>query len=133
MWFGTRDGLNRYDGYNFKIYQNTLEDSTSISNNYINTVFEDAKGTIWVGTLGGGLSKFDRKKDQFINYKHSDKNARSIANDNVNKIFEDSRGTLWVGTSNGLDVFDRSKNEFRHYVNEDKNPNSISDNYIFDI
>ena len=133
MWFGTRNGLNRYDGYNFKIYKNTLEDSTSLSNNYINTIFEDAKGIVWVGTLGGGLSKFDRKKEQFTNYKHSEKNPRSIANDNVNKIFEDSKGTLWVGTSNGLDVFDRSKNEFRHYVHEKNNPNSISDNYIFDI
>ena len=133
MWFGTRNGLNRYDGYNFKIYKNTLEDSTSISNNYINTVFEDAQGIMWIGTLGGGLSKFDREKDQFINYKHSEKSPRSIANDNVNKIFEDSRRTLWVGTSNGLDVFDRNKNEFRHYVHEDNNPHSISDNYIFDI
>jgi signal transduction histidine kinase/CheY-like chemotaxis protein/ligand-binding sensor domain-containing protein len=133
MWFGTRDGLNRYDGYNFKIYQNVVGDSTSISNNYIMSIFEDSKGTMWVGTLGGGLSKFDKVKDRFINYKHNKNDPSSISNDNVNKIFEDSRGTLWVGTNAGLNVFNRSTNKFQHYTHDDDSPNSISDNYIFDI
>jgi ligand-binding sensor domain-containing protein len=50
MWFGTEDGLNKYDGYKFTIYKNDAQDSTSISDNWITSLFEDHTGTLWVGT-----------------------------------------------------------------------------------
>ena len=99
MWFGTADGLNRYDGYSFKIYKNIIGDSSSLPNNYITTICEDSKGVLWVGSLGGGLSKLDREKDKFTTHRHNDKNKFSLSNDNINKILEDSRGNLWIGTN----------------------------------
>jgi ligand-binding sensor domain-containing protein len=99
MWFGTADGLNRYDGYDFKVYKNIVGDSTSLPNNYITTICEDSKGALWVGSLGGGLSKLDRNSDKFTIYRHNDKNRFSLSNDNINKILEDSRGNLWIGTN----------------------------------
>src|SRR6266702_6438019 len=66
MWFGTRDGLNKYDGYKFTVFKNTEGDSKSISNNFITSLIEDKKGDLWIGTWGGGLNKLDRQKDQFI-------------------------------------------------------------------
>ena len=68
MWFATRDGLNRYDGYGFTVYKNAPEDSGSISNNFITGFAEDKNGDLWVATWGGGLDRFDRQKDRFIHY-----------------------------------------------------------------
>ena len=53
MWFGTLSGLNRYDGYNFKVFRHQLKDSSSINDNYINTLLEDHNGKIWVETREG--------------------------------------------------------------------------------
>jgi signal transduction histidine kinase/CheY-like chemotaxis protein/ligand-binding sensor domain-containing protein len=133
MWFGTADGLNRYDGYNFKVYKNVVGDSSTLPNNYITTICEDSKGVLWIGSLGGGLSKLDREKDTFTTYRHSDKNKFSLSNDNINKILEDSRGNLWIGTNEGLDLFDRKTGKFYNLRHDPKNPNSLTDNYVFDI
>lgn len=65
MWFAIYGGLNRYDGYNFIIYQFDLQDSTSIVNNAVNKLYEDKRGKLWIGTLGGGLNKIDRTKEKF--------------------------------------------------------------------
>src|SRR6185503_17346398 len=54
MWFGTRDGLNKYDGYRFTLYKNEAKDPTSLSNNFVSGIVEDSKGIIWVATRGGG-------------------------------------------------------------------------------
>src|ERR1043165_6265498 len=59
MWFGTQDGLNRWDGYQFTVYKNRVDDSTTISNNSIKSIAEDSEGNIWVATWGGGLNKLN--------------------------------------------------------------------------
>ena len=68
MWFGTQDGLNRYDGYQFKIFRRQPDDSTSLSGSQVNTIYEDNTGILWIGTFSGGLSRFIRDKENFINY-----------------------------------------------------------------
>src|SRR3954467_6673476 len=65
MWFGTKDGLNRYDGYQFVVFRHNPFDSTSISDSEISIVFEDSHGRLWVGTRGGGLNRFDRTHERF--------------------------------------------------------------------
>ena len=59
LWIGTQDGLNRFDGYSFKIYKHDPDDPTSISHNSILTIAEDACGALWIGTWGGGLNRYD--------------------------------------------------------------------------
>ncbi len=68
MWFGTIDGLNKYDGYDFTIYSNDPNDSTTISDNVITCIFEDSKNQIWVGTVNGYLNKFNRNTETFDRY-----------------------------------------------------------------
>ena len=63
MWFGTQDGVNRYDGYTFTIYKNDLQNENTISHNFILSIFEDRQGILWIGTNGGGLNRFDPAKD----------------------------------------------------------------------
>src|ERR1700753_2985842 len=61
VWFGTADGLDRYDGYKFRIYRNDPKDTTTIGGSYIQDIAEDHDGNLWVSTVGGGLNKFDRR------------------------------------------------------------------------
>src|SRR5436305_8961682 len=82
MWFGTREGLNKYDGYKFTVYKNDPKNKNSISGNFISSIIESRDGNIWVATRGGGLCKYDTEKDLFIAYKHDDKNANGISSNN---------------------------------------------------
>src|SRR5258707_1978301 len=102
MWFGTEDGLNKYDGYNFTIYKNDPKKNTSLGDNYINDIVEDANGDLWIATMDSGLNKYDRQKDQFIHFTHDPKNPNSIADDFVNCLLKDSKENIWIGTSAGL-------------------------------
>src|SRR6476659_1578601 len=68
MWFGTEDGLDKFDGTNFTVYRQKSGDSTSLQANEILALHEDKKGNFWIGTSGGSLSLYDRKKDAFINF-----------------------------------------------------------------
>src|SRR4051812_18954282 len=65
MWFGTRDGLNKFDGYNFTVYKNDALDAKSISYNYVQDIIEDNNKNLWVGTLGKGLVRFNRNEENF--------------------------------------------------------------------
>ncbi|MBE9583093.1 response regulator [Mucilaginibacter sp. JRF] len=129
MWLGSQDGLNRYDGYSFKVFRNNGNDKASISNNFITNLIEDADGDLWITTLGG-LNRFVRKTNQFIRYRHNEKNKNSIASDNLKRIVADKDGTFWIATAdNGLDHFDPRSNSFEHFKN-DQNPASISENNL---
>jgi signal transduction histidine kinase/ligand-binding sensor domain-containing protein/DNA-binding response OmpR family regulator len=129
IWVGTRDGLNRYDGYNFTYYKHDPQDPTSLSSSMITDIAEDKEGNIWVATIIG-LNKFERSKGRFIQYFHDDKNPNSISDNVLNKIMFDYKGNLWISGENGLDYLDIKKNTFTHFKHNDKNPNSISNNSI---
>lgn len=105
MWFGTYDGLNKYDGYDFTIYKHNPLDSTSISNSYITDMFEDRAGTLWIATRDG-LNQFDRGHNRFIRYLHEPNKPGSISHNTVNSIYQERSGRLWVGTAAGLNWFD---------------------------
>lgn len=112
-WFGTQDGLNRYDGYNFLVYKNDIKDKMSISDNWIWCIYEDTRNNIWIGTYNGGLNRFDRDKNVFVNYKFNSDDITSISGNNVSCIVEDKSGNLWIGTwGGGLNLFDRESNKF---------------------
>lgn len=98
MWFGTKDGLNKYDGYSFEVYQNDPFDSTTISDNFITALFEDSRGYIWVGTLSGGLNCFERETEIFHHIRYRSNNSESFNTDEVKSIIEDTAGNIWIGT-----------------------------------
>ncbi len=104
IWIGTKDGLNRYDGYNFTIYKHNPADSHSISNNSITDLFVDSRGILWVGTLEKGLNRFDRINGTFERFEHNPSQPNSISSDRIEEIKEDSQGNLWIGTYDGLNM-----------------------------
>jgi signal transduction histidine kinase/ligand-binding sensor domain-containing protein/DNA-binding NarL/FixJ family response regulator len=126
MWFGTQDGLNRYDGHDFKVYKNDPEDAGSLSSNFINAIFEDQAGVLWIGTNGGGLNRLDRESDQFLHFSSDSDSKNSISSNFVNTIHEDSQGSLWVGTLGGLNRIDRESGTFIHYFHDHENSQTIS-------
>ncbi len=128
MWFGTQDGLNKYDGYSITVYKHNQLDSNSLANNFIYSLFEDKSGVLWIGTNGGGLDAFNLSTGKFTHYISKQNSINSLSNNNVRAIMEDKDGILWVGTDEGLNAFDRKTKKFTRYLNDPKNPNSLSNN-----
>lgn len=101
MWFGTSQGVCRFDGYKFTVFKNDPEDSTSLKGSLVRTIFEDRKGQLWIGTENGGLNKFNREKENFQHLFYSG-NHPILKDATVTAIHEDAKGDLWVGTSDHL-------------------------------
>ena len=90
MWFGTQNsGLNRYDGYSFKIYRHIVGDSTSISSDDISIINEDKYEKLWIGTWGGGVTVFDPVTEIFTHYIHDPNDPTSLSNNKAQVIFID--------------------------------------------
>lgn len=119
MWFGTQNGLNKFDGYNFTVYKNIPFDSTSLTDNWVLALLEDSKGNIWVGTHSGGVNVYDRNKGIFKNYVNNPDDPKSIVNNRVWSIKEDKDGNIWIGTSSGLDKLNVQTGEITHYLNDE--------------
>lgn len=100
MWFGTYDGLNRYNGYEFKIFRNSLEDTNSLPHNFIYAIHEDADYNLWVGT-GQGAGIYNNLTSQFRPawYLRSDNKKRERIASNVNAFAADKEGNVFIGTN----------------------------------
>lgn len=131
MWYGTFNGLNRYDGRSFKVYQ--VNDGIGLSDNLIECLAEDGQGNIWIGTFSGGLNRFDRKTETFVNFQHNPRDPGSVSHNKINAVYIDSKGIIWVGTDVGLDKFDPADKTFRHFVHEEANPQSITAGLVSSI
>ena len=118
MWFGTRDGLNKFDGYQFKVYKKNQFSNSLIANDIRTLYFDSLKKELWIGTIAG-LSKYQSTSDDFVNFIHSKSDTNSISNNEIRQIFRDSKGRLWITTSAGLNILDEKTNQFkRFYIND---------------
>jgi signal transduction histidine kinase/ligand-binding sensor domain-containing protein len=132
LWIGTEDGLNRYDGYTFKVYRNKRGDKNSLSNNFIWSLCEDKDGMIWIGTDGGGLNKFNPVTEKFERFVYDNKNNISLSSDIVQNVFTDSKNNLWISTwGGGLNLFDRKTNSFKRFRYNPGEEKSIGSDKIF--
>ena len=133
IWVGTEDGLNRFDGYQFKHYKNQQGNSSSLSNNIINAIVEDGEGFLWVAT-SNGLNRFDPSTESFRQFHPDPKNPNSIAFESIYSILEDKSGdALWLGASTTLDKFDKESGKFTHFKPPTKLPVFANDNVITTI
>ncbi len=96
IWFGTQDGLNRYDGYKFTVYRNTPGDPTTINDKYIRCLLLGKNNELWVGS-NKGLNKYNKLKDAWESYRFVDGQDREVL-----AIHQLQDGTMWIGTNNGL-------------------------------
>lgn len=102
MWFGTSDGLNFFDGRNFRIFRNDSRNEFSLGNNFVRSLFEDKSRNIWVGT-SKGIFIFNRKIETFSFFEKKTEDGVLISS-NVNKIIESDSGNIWIATS-GQGIF----------------------------
>ncbi|WP_320020079.1 two-component regulator propeller domain-containing protein [Labilibaculum manganireducens] len=101
MWFGTSQGLSRFDGYRFVNYLNSPEDSLSLSGILVRVIFEDRKGNLLVGTENGGLNVFDRELELF-HHPYNNNPLLKSKDVSVNDIREDDAGNIWLGTNTNI-------------------------------
>ena len=87
LWFGTKDGLNRFDGYTFKVFRHKQDEPGSIGNNFIHILYEDAEGTLWIGTERG-LYRYDAVTESFSPVK-------ATAHFQISELTSDKAGNLW--------------------------------------
>lgn len=124
MWFGTANGLNKYDGHRITVYGHDPDDPTSISGKTINDVYVDSNNVLWAA--GNGLDRFDRESESFTHFTHDPDDPKSISDDVVLSIFEDHEGILWIGTWNGgLNQFDRATETFTRFQHDPDDQGSL--------
>ena len=129
MWFGTRSGLDRYDGYSIKTYTHDSDDPTSLVGPNVHDILQDTEGNMWVAT-NQGLSKFDHHTEKFTNYIHHPNKPGTLSSNDVFRILEDSKGTLWVLTKDGgLNRFDANTKTFTAFKHNSDQPKSLSANH----
>jgi signal transduction histidine kinase/ligand-binding sensor domain-containing protein/DNA-binding response OmpR family regulator len=101
MWFGTADGLNRYDGYEFRRFRHQANNPSSLCGNDIMALCEDRAGNIWIGTRSAGICWFDPKTEQFHPVRRSD-TGEDLSRSDVSAFAQTSDSSLWIGTNTGL-------------------------------
>ena len=135
MWFGTQDGLNRYDGYSFKTFKNDPSDPNSLTDNFIFTIYKDPAGTLYVETQNGFFQRYNPKTESFTVLK---KDSIDVTNFRVNRFdgVLDEPDVKWIsspGAETGLKRIDKKTGEITIFKHDPSDPESISDNKVYSV
>ena len=131
MWFGTEDGLNRYDGYQITVYRHEPAEPNSLASSNFGKIHQSADGMLWFGTWGGGLDRFDPATGVFQNFRHDPDDPRSLSEDRTEFLYSDVHGVLWVGTDRqGLQRFVPSSQDFVRYQHDPDVPDGLRSNRV---
>jgi ligand-binding sensor domain-containing protein/signal transduction histidine kinase/DNA-binding response OmpR family regulator len=130
MWFGTRDGLNKYDGSKFTVFRNDVTNKHSISNNDILSIEEDSTGKLWVGTYNG-LNCYDPVTNTFTRYLHT-KTNHTISSNAIWSIKEIGN-EMWFGTSKGLTIYNKKTSQFTSVFHSDTDASTLPSNNLITI
>ena len=130
MWFGTSEGLCRFDGTSVKIYKHNTRDSTSLSHNEVNVLMEDADHTLWVGT-SNGLNRYDRYHDNFVDVDDLPRNTNHPTNHFITALACDSIGQVWIGTwGGGLNIYNTKTYRYTYYLTGDSKDHYVAAGYV---
>ena len=132
MWIGTKSGLFRYDGYEFKLFKMEPQNDNSLSDNFVWCLIEYLQDELLlIGTNNGGLNIYDKRTGKFSRFLHDEKNANSIGANGVRDIIEDEKGKIWLATiGGGLNLFDFEHKIFKKYLIDVIDSSSFSRNFI---
>ncbi|HEY5982378.1 MAG TPA: two-component regulator propeller domain-containing protein [Anaerolineales bacterium] len=113
LWIGTQDGLNRFDGYAFRVFRPIPGDPDSLVGSEVNSIVPGEDGAVWIAT-NSALNLYDPVTGHFSHWRHSDSDPGSLVGGTVMTLLKDARGILWIGTHEGLDRFDPQTGKFVH-------------------
>jgi PAS domain S-box-containing protein len=134
MWFATYNGLNRFDGYSFKIYNHDPDDIRSISHEHVTYIDEDAEGKLWMSTFGGGVSIYDPEKDRFERIDTLVLDDQQIILRQMSMVVAGPDDNMWVLDENeGVFVFDTGLELVKYYRNDPDDPKSIPQSFYFGL
>lgn len=126
LWFATDDGLNRFDGYEFKVFRHVAGNANSPADNSISTLYEDRSGKIWIGTKSGAVNCYDPTTETFQKWEIQDKTITSL--------YEDSQKNIWLGTyRGGLYRLNPATGAIAHWQSNPQDPFSLSNDYVTSI
>lgn len=135
IWFGSEEGLTRYDGYNCVVYKHKAEDPYSLSDNAVYALCVCGEGSLWIATHNG-LNRYDASLNRFDVFLHDSANNNSIAANEIFALAKDKKGKLWIATyGGGLDRAEKQNGQyvFKHHKQSAADNNSISSNEVFSI
>ncbi len=133
MWFGTMSGLNRFDGYNFKIFRHDLRDTNSISNNFVWDLFEDHLGRLWVGTRSG-FNIYDPRTETFNRNPSAILRSLNINDESLSDILRDSQGNYWfTGSGTGIYKYDIQTKITVNLKHNKHDSSTVATDFISDI
>ena len=131
LWLATQDGLNRYDGYEFKIFKDDPTNPDGLKGNFAASIEKDPAGKIWIGTNDGGLNCYDPQTGRFTSFLNDPKNPNSLSENSVPAVAVDQAGMVWAGTNNsGLNRLDPRSGQITRYRHLEDVPNSLGDDNI---
>ncbi len=133
IWFGTYNGLHRYNGYDMKVYMAKEEDSTSLLSPTVHEITEDPRGNLWIGTTSG-LNQYQRKTDNFKQFGKNSGEPDILSKIQIRNIHFEKDSLLWIATyGSGLLRYDMSLEKVKNYRHEEGNPKSLPSNKINDF
>ncbi|MEG3640330.1 two-component regulator propeller domain-containing protein [Magnetococcus sp. PR-3] len=126
LWFGTLNGLNRYDGHTFRTYSHQPDNINTLAGNYIWSMTSSKTGHLWIGYWGHGVSRFDPSTETFVHLQHNPEDPTSISHNNIWHIMEDRHGGIWIATDQGINHIAPLTLQVTRYLADPTNPHSIS-------
>ena len=120
IWFGTRDGLNRWDGCNIKTFRHQPQDTNSLPDNFIRTLTSDGNGNLWIGTNQAGAVRYNIKDERFFSYPIHKTNETSFPDYYARCSFKQNDSTIWFGTNNGLAKYNPATDSFKRIRLQEK-------------
>ncbi len=134
VWFGTENGIDRFDGVNFTNYRHERGSENSLGSDFTRDLHISVDGSLWIATDDGGLSRWDPSTNRFQSYRHDPENPNSIASDRLRVVTSDPSGTVWIGTQeSGLDRLNPVTGEITHYRHDPDDETTISNDDIYAI
>lgn len=138
MWFGTEDGLNRYDGYEIRVFKSVEDDSTTLSDNWIEFIGEDTAQTLWVGTLNtpGILNRFDRLTESFTRVPRDSVHTMFVRESHLFPQYTEPSGVRWFGLGTkggGLRRYDPRTDDTTLFVNDPADPNTLVNDEVYSV
>jgi ligand-binding sensor domain-containing protein len=136
LWFGTQDGLNKYDGYNFKIFKNDPSDNKSLTDNFVFTIWESSSGELYIETQNGVLHQYKSVSESFTVVEKDSVNLYNAKVSTVGAMLRESSGIIWtggLGKATGLKRTDTKTGQISVFKHDPKDPYSLSDDKVYSV